>query len=67
MAVINLVTAILSGVYFFKRKAVNVECERKEPERKEGGIFKAPTRKFSIFTIEDKLLAKSGSIATIEN
>lgn len=67
MAFINLLTAIVSGVYFFHRKAAKVECERVGEAGKGVSIMKANSNEFSIFTIEDKLVAKSGSIVAIKN
>lgn len=64
IAILNLVIAIISGLYFFNRKRVDVECEHKKPDETDSS---APSNEFSIFTIEDKLVARSGSIASIEN
>lgn len=67
MAVINLVTGIVSGLYFLNRKRVNVKCEQKETTENDCSSVKTSSNEFSIFTIEDKLVASSGSIMKIEN
>lgn len=68
MAVINLITAIVSGLYFLNRRRVNVKCEEKEVHENDcNSSVKTSSNEFSIFTIEDKLVASSGSILKIEN
>lgn len=67
MAVVNLVTAIICGFYFFNRKRVNIHCEEKEIKKDDCSSVNTTSNEFSIFTIEDKLVANSGSISRIEN
>lgn len=67
MAVINLITALVSALYFSNRKRVNVECKEKTVDEDNCSSGKTSTNEFSIFTIEDKLVATSGSISKINN
>lgn len=67
MAAINLVTGIVSGAYFLNRKRVDIKCEEKGASENECNSVQASSNEFSIFTVEDKLVARSGSISKIEN
>lgn len=64
MAAINLTTGIISGAYFLNRKRVHVKCEEKGAQE---NVQTSGNNEFSIFTVEDKLVARSGSICKIEN